>query len=322
MLKYILILEYLRKNEYNKENIFYRGKEKMALIKCPECGKEISDKAKKCPNCGYKIKNGFIDRRKMRIIIVAIFLVLVTLICVIVQKERKEQKVLEEQRQREIAEIDSWVEKVYGGEIPTQVEYDEMVERFNNLGEDQANIKNADILKKFEAIDLDTITQISDKIDSLDESSDFSKILEAKDDYEDLKENEKELVDIKKIDSLMELSDIENAALAACNNIKLCMKNEDSFKVNEITVKDDLEKMNFYWVLIEYSGTNSFGGNLDKTSCFGMSEDFEDPFFPLAQITGVSKYLDSTVSYNEYTKCEKPEISVDTDKITYYLEKE
>lgn len=25
----------------------------MALIKCPECGKEMSDKAKSCPNCGY-----------------------------------------------------------------------------------------------------------------------------------------------------------------------------------------------------------------------------------------------------------------------------
>ena len=27
----------------------------MALIKCPECGKEISDKASACPNCGYPI---------------------------------------------------------------------------------------------------------------------------------------------------------------------------------------------------------------------------------------------------------------------------
>lgn len=25
----------------------------MALINCPECGKEISDKAESCPNCGY-----------------------------------------------------------------------------------------------------------------------------------------------------------------------------------------------------------------------------------------------------------------------------
>lgn len=27
----------------------------MALIKCPECGKEVSDKATSCPNCGYPL---------------------------------------------------------------------------------------------------------------------------------------------------------------------------------------------------------------------------------------------------------------------------
>ena len=29
----------------------------MALIKCPECGKEISDKAGACPNCGCPISS-------------------------------------------------------------------------------------------------------------------------------------------------------------------------------------------------------------------------------------------------------------------------
>jgi len=28
----------------------------MALIKCPECGKEISDKAASCPNCGMELR--------------------------------------------------------------------------------------------------------------------------------------------------------------------------------------------------------------------------------------------------------------------------
>lgn len=28
----------------------------MALIKCPECGKKISDTAVNCPNCGYSLK--------------------------------------------------------------------------------------------------------------------------------------------------------------------------------------------------------------------------------------------------------------------------
>ena len=27
----------------------------MALIKCPECGRDISDKAKACINCGYPL---------------------------------------------------------------------------------------------------------------------------------------------------------------------------------------------------------------------------------------------------------------------------
>lgn len=29
----------------------------MAIIKCPECGKEISDKAKSCIHCGYPIED-------------------------------------------------------------------------------------------------------------------------------------------------------------------------------------------------------------------------------------------------------------------------
>lgn len=33
----------------------------MALIKCPECGKEISDKARSCPGCGYPINEGILD---------------------------------------------------------------------------------------------------------------------------------------------------------------------------------------------------------------------------------------------------------------------
>ena len=29
----------------------------MAIIKCPECGRDVSDRAKSCPNCGYPIEN-------------------------------------------------------------------------------------------------------------------------------------------------------------------------------------------------------------------------------------------------------------------------
>ena len=33
------------------------GNEKMALMNCPECGKEISDKAKICIYCGYPLED-------------------------------------------------------------------------------------------------------------------------------------------------------------------------------------------------------------------------------------------------------------------------
>lgn len=36
----------------------------MALIKCPECGKEISDKSDKCIHCGYPLKKNTIINSK------------------------------------------------------------------------------------------------------------------------------------------------------------------------------------------------------------------------------------------------------------------
>lgn len=50
----------------------------MALIKCPECGKEISDKSKKCVHCGYVIKS-----RKPVVIGILIILVIVVMLLLV-----------------------------------------------------------------------------------------------------------------------------------------------------------------------------------------------------------------------------------------------
>ena len=69
----------------------------MALINCPECGKEMSDSAKKCPHCGYKIKN---DKKMPMwlIVIIAIAAVLLVVTCVIIiifvtKKPKEETKI-------------------------------------------------------------------------------------------------------------------------------------------------------------------------------------------------------------------------------------
>jgi uncharacterized membrane protein YvbJ len=64
----------------------------MALINCPECGKEISDTAKHCPNCGFKIQpslkesvkksiSGIDVQKKKKIKIIAI-IIAITLVVI------------------------------------------------------------------------------------------------------------------------------------------------------------------------------------------------------------------------------------------------
>lgn len=80
----------------------------MALIKCPECGKEISDKTKKCPECGYPIKKlnkKFGTKRKiiisLIIVIGIIFIISITVIIIKLSNGKSTQQV-EQQTQTEI----------------------------------------------------------------------------------------------------------------------------------------------------------------------------------------------------------------------------
>ncbi|WP_194608622.1 zinc ribbon domain-containing protein [Clostridium vitabionis] len=36
----------------------------MALIRCPECGREVSDQAEMCPGCGYNVKQYYDNLQK------------------------------------------------------------------------------------------------------------------------------------------------------------------------------------------------------------------------------------------------------------------
>ena len=44
----------------------------MAIIKCPECGKEVSSVAKKCPHCGYTISHTKSKVVKWVVVIIAV----------------------------------------------------------------------------------------------------------------------------------------------------------------------------------------------------------------------------------------------------------
>lgn len=71
----------------SKSIVSAREEKIMALIKCPECGKEISEYADSCPNCGYSIKDYFEKKKqekKQKEL----------------EKEREERKKQEEEKER------------------------------------------------------------------------------------------------------------------------------------------------------------------------------------------------------------------------------
>lgn len=39
----------------------------MAIIKCPECGKDVSNKAKTCPNCGFAVSHATNDLIRIKV---------------------------------------------------------------------------------------------------------------------------------------------------------------------------------------------------------------------------------------------------------------
>lgn len=53
----------------------------MAIVKCKECGKEISSKASQCPNCGYDYNK---SKMYKNIIIVSVIIIIIIITCSII----------------------------------------------------------------------------------------------------------------------------------------------------------------------------------------------------------------------------------------------
>lgn len=50
----------------------------MAIVKCKECGKDISNKAKKCPNCGYDYNK---SKMYKNVILASVIIIIIIITC-------------------------------------------------------------------------------------------------------------------------------------------------------------------------------------------------------------------------------------------------
>ena len=69
----------------------------MAIINCPECGKEISDQAVACPSCGFEINSRRENKtsRTLLVVLLVILAVAAALATVLVVKQKQKQAALD-----------------------------------------------------------------------------------------------------------------------------------------------------------------------------------------------------------------------------------
>ena len=88
----------------------------MALIKCPECGKEVSENAVSCPNCGQPIKvtktiNEEENQTSLRRLWIIILIAAILIIGLIVLRNKVEDAQLTPEKSRELLEKQSEAHK-------------------------------------------------------------------------------------------------------------------------------------------------------------------------------------------------------------------
>ena len=124
----------------------------MSLIKCPECGKEISDKAAYCVNCGYSLAwDEQKPRRVNKTIIVIITIIIVAALCVsgvMIYKHYSNDDIVETDiKNQQVEDVINAIAKLEEITINDRTEIDRINAMYSSLSdEDKKLVTNYDKL--------------------------------------------------------------------------------------------------------------------------------------------------------------------------------
>ena len=197
--------------------------------------------------------------------------------------------------QKIAAEYMEKVNQLDNGQLPSVQEVKDLDAEYYNLTPKQKElVTNYGIVKKYLDLDIELINSLQEKIDSALSKSNVA--------YKDVKEIEDEY---------------DKVSIVATRFLKESLKNSDSLQVEEINVK----KNGNYYVKVNYSATNSFGGRKDDVACLDVSTTYKIGLIGLSSIVG-NFDEGSNKLLGGYLGFKNPEISVDPDKVLDNLDLE
>ena len=198
--------------------------------------------------------------------------------------------------------------------LPTMQEVKELDSEYYNLTSKQKDlVSNYGIVKKYLSLDLDKINTLQEKINSCisQTSIPYKEVIEIENNYKSLTSEEQSYIkDIDELQKFKELDEWDKAAIVAVNFLKGVLKDGDSLEVDEINIK----KEGFYYVKINYSATNSFGGRKEDTACIDITTEYKSGLIALSLLFGDFDESSNTL-LGGYIGFDVEEHPVDCDKI-------
>ncbi|MEE3466858.1 MAG: hypothetical protein VZQ83_00300 [Eubacterium sp.] len=206
--------------------------------------------------------------------------------------------------------------------LPTQEDFNKALNDYNAVPYDRkAEVTNAEVLEKYKDVDLKTVRDIATRMDELNDKTPFADVIALESEYEKLTMQEKQFVHGEKLDERKQLTDTESTALKAVSNIRSLLTSSDNFKPTSIKVKDDTSMSMAYRMEIKYSYVDEQGTVKEDTTYLSMMSISDDVAYNAAVNAGKPEaYTKNSKDMAAYNKCESEEVTIDCDKMMYYLD--
>ncbi len=175
--------------------------------------------------------------------------------------------------------------------------------------------KKLDSLKLVDSFQTKANELVEEKVKKQSDIDELTKI------YDSLSPEQLDSLEDKDIyEKAISLTDHEKAAISATQQLKKSLKNEDSLKLQSVNVVDgNSSTPSAYYVKLDYSASNSFGGTLDDTSYIDVSKNFGSSLWELGRGLGMLTGTENTLTELDinltYSKRSNAAVSVDCDRI-------